>query len=126
MKELYLIPKHVYDVMNSGRGNVKDNIDTNDNTLTFNKRKGDRSLKPKEKWVTRMLPPPIQDRITLKTVNTPNDNNDGNSKNPSLFDHLSLRIGAHEISRAKLILKHLEKSNKVLWDDHGDIYSMFR
>ena len=118
MKVLYLIPKHHYEVMNNGSSHVKGNIVDADDTIMTNMRNEDKVPKSEEKWVTRMLPPPIQNTIALKAVKTP----DKIMKNPSLYDHLSLKVGTHEIGRARLILKHIEKSDKILWNDEGDIY----
>ena len=124
MKELYLVPKHIYEVMNNGNSIIK-NTDGNNNSTIGEDTEMDHNQnkvitpKPGEKWRTRILPPPVQNKIRLNEIAVP----EKNIKTPPLYEHLNLRISNNEIGRARIILKHIEKSNKIFWDDYGDIYT---
>ena len=136
MKELYLIPKHLYDAMKIGKektsitgpdGENDDDDDDNDDgdddtgnrSSVSNKHRKIRLPKVGEQWRTRILPPQIQNQIKLKSIHPP----EKNSKNGSLYEQLNLEIGTGKIARARLILKHFENSNKLIWGEHGDLYS---
>ena len=148
MKELYLIPKHLYGITKPSStvkkvrddvkcGNVNNRVikraKLNKSKLqkcTTSKRiSGDRKRRiPKigERWQT-VIPPPSPPRPALKIQNTNSNSNNNITRrkkiNPNIHNMLNIKIGGKEMTRAKLILKHFENSGDVRWNEDGDLYS---
>ena len=151
MKELYLIPKHLYGITkpSSTVKKVRDDVKCgNVNNCSIKRAKpgksklqkcitskrisGDRKRRnrriPKigERWHT-IIPPPTPPRPALKIQNMySNSNNNIIRKkkiNPNIYNRLNIKIGGKEMTRAKLILKHFENSEDVRWNEDGDLYS---
>ena len=53
MKELFLVPKHLYEVMHANRSKIKNK---------------DEKIK---QWGTTLLPPPLQKKISLNSIKIP-------------------------------------------------------
>ena len=114
MKELYLIPKHVYDIMQAG---------TSQTTIKSKKKP---SIHLNERWGTTVLPPPLQNKIHLNPVKIPDTRKSNNRQQhykPTIYDQLNLRFKPEKLHLANLILKYFEKSSSTLWDEYGDLFS---
>ena len=114
MKELYLIPKHIYEIMQSGSNHGND------------KPKNNRTPQKGEHWRTTLLPPPLQNKIHLNEVKIPDlykSNNNKQHHKSSLQDQLNLRFKPENLPHAKLILKYFERSPDTQWDDYGDLFT---
>ena len=108
MKELVLIPKHIYEILSNS--NQKSN-NASGNTLP----------KEGEEWQTRILPPPLQNNIRLNEVKIPEKKT--TSSNPFIYELLALKIKTGEISHARTLLKYFENSGVVSWNSQGDLYA---
>ena len=111
MKELYLIPKQGYE-----------RILTSLNTTGI-KVKDKAKSGSKGEWKTS-IPPTLQksspSRVPLRVLKTVENKE---IRNPSLYDILPMTFKGDEISRAKIMLKYLEKTGNVSWDSNGDLYA---
>ena len=74
---------------------------------------------PGQQWQTRMLPPPLQKNINMKGMR--HDKNYEVKKNPNIQHHLAMKLYGKDLSHARLLLNHLEKSGDVEWNEYGDI-----
>ena len=109
MKELFLVPKHLYEAMHANRTKIKNK---------------DEKIK---QWGTTMLPPPLQKKISLNTVKIPEISKVPVKHNlaykPSLSEQLNVKFKPENLPHARLILKHFEKSSNTQWDEYGDLFS---
>ena len=136
MKELYLIPKHQYDVMKSknslnGNNTSKSSISEISNYSTpvkanrskfirTNKIVKSKSKVPHDgqKWQTRILPPPLQNRIYMKGIKY---NRNDKPVNSNIQQQVTMKFYGKQLSHARVLLEHLEKSGNVEWNEYGDI-----
>ena len=123
MKEFYLLPKHQFELMNSKKKKIVagDGDSVNPTTTPCNIKKGEKKKKPEigERWGTRIIPPPIRKSIAVKGMKY-------NSKihpNSNIQQELSSQLQGKNLTRGKLILKHIENSGNIKWDEFGDIYN---
>ena len=148
MKEFYLLPKHQFEVLNSKKV-ANGDVDKNPKEFSTEKTKGETSRKPRntrnvqskfpkvkpskmnktpqpgQRWRTRMLPPPLKKSINMKGMIYHNNNNE-NKKNPNIQHHLAMKLYGKDLSHAKLLLNHLEKTGDVEWNEYGDILHPLR
>ena len=116
MKELYLIPKQGYERMLSS---------LNTNSKVNTEVKDEKEIE----WKTSIPPPtssirnPRQSQIPLRVIKSPEDIS--LNRNPSLNELLPITFKEEDLSRAKLLLKHFEKSGSFRWDNSGDLFSPF-
>ena len=150
MKELYLIPKHQFELMKSkSSSSSKSSTNSTTNSITtstngtnpttdsnktkivrpskitrpkFNNRNKPKIPKIGQEWGTRVLPPILQNSIPLKGISF---NHDQNKKNPNIQAQLSMKFYGTHLSHARVLLNHLEKSGLVDWDEYGDIFKPF-
>ena len=66
----------------------------------------------------RILPPPLQKPVYLKGVYY---NRDEKSKNSNIQQQLAMKFYGKNLSHARVLLNHLEKSGVVEWNEYGDI-----
>ena len=115
MKELYLIPKQGYERMISSLSIRNTNA------------KANTKIENKNKWKTTLPPPSLQNSsppaVPLRVIRTPENISD--NKNPSLNEILPVTFKGDDISRAKLLLKHFEKTGNITWDSNGDLFTPF-
>ena len=114
MKELYLIPKHIYDIMQT------------DKSQTDIKTKKKHNNRLNERWGTTVLPPPLQNKVHLNPIKIPDTRKSNNRQHhykPTIYDQLNLRFKPENLHLANLILKYFEKSSSTLWDEYGDLFS---
>ena len=140
MKELYLIPKHQFEMMKSKNSLTSKN---NDNTKSSVPKISNRSTSPKitrsnftrlnknkvlkskskvpdvgQKWGTRILPPPLQNPVYMKGINY---NREDKPTNFNIEHQLTMKFYGKHLSHARVLLDHLEKSGNVEWNEYGDI-----
>ena len=132
MKELYLIPKHQFEVLsNKNHVNSKGNNITSKPKITNMVKTPNlvRSNKPKtikrkvplvgQQWGTRLLPPPIQKPVHMKGIKYSYKET---SKNPNINQQLSMKFFGKNLSHARILLDHLDKSGLVEYNEYGDIF----
>ena len=117
MKELYLIPKHIYDVLNSS--DTSKNVNIALNILSKEKGNIENSTNEVGQWKTRIPPPPLQKPILLNEIKVPRKK----TTKSKLHELLPLKIKTSTLPRARLLLKLFEKCNSIEWDINGDITS---
>lgn len=134
MKELYLIPKHQYDVMKTKTNHHHDDQPqtTNDPSHTPGVRQNNipkvrKSHTPKlrksipqvgQQWRTKVLPPPLRKPIEMKSISY------GRSQikvNPNIHHLLSMKFFGKNLAHARILLDHFEKNGIIEWNEYGDI-----
>ena len=77
-----------------------------------------------EQWMTRVIPPPLQKGIKMKGIRPFKYDGDSNHihKNPNILQELSTELQGKNLIRGKLLLKYIENSGQLEWDELGDIY----
>ena len=109
MKEYYLIPKHLYDIINNQSSKTKPNKSTQE-------------LNPGQIWQTRIPPPSLQNKVNLNKIQN-YQNQENNNKNPNIYSQLSIRFPQKTLPLANQILRHFENTNDFKWDQYGDLFS---
>ena len=72
-----------------------------------------------QRWQTKLAPPPLQKSIPLKGIvydrkEVP--------KNVNIQQQLGMNFHGKDLSHAKVLLNHLERSGIVEWDEYGDLF----
>ena len=110
MKEFYLVPKQIYDAMQSSTSKSSNKVK---NIPRISNR-----------WGTTLLPPPLQNKINLNQIKIPEVNKSYNKHHKSfLYDQLNVKFKPENLPHAKLILNFFDKSPDTQWDDFGDLFS---
>ena len=140
MKELYLLPKHQFDLLKSKNGvrspttshpsHVSKSMGSDSNISTTPTRKSSKCprnkvTRPKksklkqqqQQWGTH-TPPTLPTPIHLKGFSY---NRVEKPKNSNLHQQLGMKFFGKNLSHARVVLDHLEKSGIVEWNDYGDM-----
>ena len=118
MKELYLIPKHQFEMMknrspktdNNGKPNLsahmQPSITAKSKTTVVNKGKLHKRSVPTvgQEWGTRVLPPPLENIVPIRGVSY---NHSDKPKNPNIQQYLTMKFSDNHLSHARILLNHL-------------------
>ena len=124
MKEFYLIPKHQFQLMNSHKPTPTPSSGQVNLSPPTKPRHCKKSPEIGEQWMTRVIPPPLQKGIKMKGIRPFKYDGDSNHirKNPNILQELSTELQGKNLIRGKLLLKYIENSGQLEWDELGDIY----
>ena len=120
MKELYLIPKHQFEMMKNRNPKTdnsdKSNLSTHMQPTTSVKSKSTLVNKGKvhkrsvptvgQEWGTRVLPPPLENIVPIRGVSYSHSDK---PKNPNIQQYLTMKFSGRNLSHARILLNLLEK-----------------
>lgn len=126
MKELYLIPKLVYERVMKSHKDVTDSEISSSNIGGYNKMVELKTI------LTNKPPPAIvpqfnnneslkkKNTVTLKTLKKVGEKK--NNKNPPLSNLINIIFPNTTRTYALSLLKYFEKSDNMKWDNNGDLF----